>query len=445
LGAASKYRGVRDAAARRLGFALLTAATAVGALPAAAAAQSGRLDLPVVAIDAPEGIVDEPKRTGTMRVFDRRYREVDSGRIGIEVRGQSSQNHPKKSYSIETRSRSGENRNVSLLGMPKDDDWVLIGNYEDLSLLRNFIVYSTARWLGRYAPRTRLVEVGVNGSYEGVYLLAEQLKVHESRVAVDDSDISGGYLLEMTSKSRTEGEQFFTTPVEEQPVIYADPNRDDLSHRRAAWIRRYVNRFERRLYGKRFRHRRRGYRRQLNVGAAVDYLLLNELFRNTDTFTYSTYMHKSVGEKLVLGPLWDFDQAIGRYYPEPDFNRREGWQYTTRFRQEKPGRGSPWAGRLYADPAFRRRMARRWRSLRRQRLKSHIMRTIDRGTRQLEGGPRERNASRWPPSKIPDDKRVADPRTGAPPADHAQAVDYLKWWLRGRISWIDGNIDSLRP
>ena len=338
---------------RRFLVAVLTGVIAVVALPAAAAAQQPPLDLPVVSIDAPEAIVDEPKRTATMSVYDRDRRAHYAGQIGIERRGQSSQSLPKKSYSIETRTESGENRNVSLLGMPADDDWVLIANYEDLSLLRSFVVYSTTNWLGRYAARTALVEVVLNGRYNGVYLLAEQLKLHDSRVAVDDSRISGGYLLEMTSKGRAEGEGYFTTPVQRQAVVYDDPKRDDLSYGRAAWIRRYVRRFERRLYGEEFMDRKRGYRPYLDVGAAVDYLLLNELFRNTDTFLFSTYMHKGVGGKLVLGPVWDFDQAAGRYYPEPAFNSREGWQYTIRFRQQVPGQGQPWAGRLYADPAFR--------------------------------------------------------------------------------------------
>jgi len=432
---------------RSFGLALLTA-TAIAALPAGATAQSGplglsaqsdRLDLPVVAIDAPEGIVDDPKRPGTMRVFDRNRREDDSGRIGIELRGGTSQTHsPKKSYALETRTRSGKNRNVSLLGMPKEDDWVLIANYIDESLLRNYVAYSTARWMGRYASRTRLVELNVNGSYEGVYLLGEKLKLHDSRVAVDDSDISGGYLLEMTSMQRMDRtpqvEEFFTTAAQNRPVMYADPDRDELSKRQARWIRRYVSRFERRLYSDRFRHRRRGYRRYLDMGAAVDYALFSELFSHVNTFADSTYMHKGVGEKLVLGPIWDFDNGIGNG-ATAEFNLRTGWRYGA----------YPWAGRLYADPAFRRRMARRWRELRRQGLRRRIMRTVDRGTRQLAGGPQQRNFSRWPIFERDRDRQPPDPRTGEFPANHAEAVDYLKWWLKKRTRWIDRNIKGFRP
>jgi hypothetical protein len=411
---------------RSLGLALLTA-TAVAALPASAAAQSTQPKLPVVAIDAHKRIVDDPKGPATMDVYDSRRRHVFNGPIAIELRGYSSQQEdPKKSYDFETQKPSGDNRNVSLLGMPADDDWVLIAAYRDESLLRNHLAYGTARWLGRYAPRTRFVELLVERDYEGVYMLAEDLKVHDSRVALDDSDVSGGYLLEMISMRRTPGEQYFTTPVEDLPIVFDDPNRDDLSFGRVDWIRDYVNRFESTLYSKRFRNRRRGYRRYLNVSAAVDYVLLNELFRNADAFENSTYMHKSVGGKLVLGPLWDFDHAIGN--DMGDDNLLDGWAYAK----------SPWAERLYADPWFRERMAKRWQRLRKRGLKSHLMQTIDDGAQQLAGA-QQRNFTRWPVFEK-GLARPRDPRTGAPPASYAEAVDYLKWWLKGRLKWIDRNI-----
>ena len=410
---------------RSLGLALLTA-TAIAALPAGAAAQSGAPKVPIVAIDAPQGIVDEPKRDGTMRVYDSERREHYNGPIGIELRGFTSQEAPKKSYAVETRTDSGDNRNVSLLGMPADDDWVLIASYTDESHLRNFLAYSTARWLGRYAARSRLVEVFLNGEYEGIYLLAEDLKLHEDRVDVDDSDISGGYLVEMTSMGRTAGERFFTTPVTNQPFFYKDPKPQEISDERAAWISDYIGQFERTLYGDQFTDPQLGYQTGLDVSAAVDYLLLNELFRNADTFRNSAYMYKSTGGKLVLGPLWDFDHAIGNDGPED--NLTTGWEYIA----------SPWAERFYADPYFRSRMALHWNAMQRQGLTSHLMQTIDAGSALLAEAA-ERDEERWP---VFSTNRAfpPDPRTGQRPANYAQAVDYLKWWLTQRIQWMDANL-----
>jgi CotH kinase protein len=419
---------------RRLGFAVLTAAIALTALPPGAAAQSNDLELPVVFISAPEGVVDDPKRRGTMRLVNRQRQDEYNGPIGIELRGfTSQQDDPKKPYSFETRDASGDNVNVPLLGMPADDDWILVASYRDESLLRNFLAYSTARWAGRYAARTQLVEVVLNNEYQGVYLLGEDLKIHKDRLDVDDSGITGGYLLEMISVRRVEGERYFNLRFGDRPVAYKDPKRNDISYGRARWIRRYVNRFDRALYGDEFWSRQRGYRRFLDMGAAVDYMLLNELFRNADTFRNSTYMHKGADGKLELGPLWDFDHAIGNDGDAAD-NETSGWEYSA----------SPWVERLYAHSRFRKRMADRWRQLRKQGLRGHIMRTIDDGASQLAGGPEERNFSRWQIFGTPR-ARPNDPRTGSPPANHTQAVDYLKWWLRQRIRWIDANVTNLRP
>jgi hypothetical protein len=142
-------------------------------------------------------------------------------------------------------------------------------------------------------------------------------------------------------------------------------------------------------------------------------------------------MYKSADEKLVLGPLWDFDHALGNDGGEDNFTT--GWAYSA----------SPWAGRLYDDRGFRRKMAKRWKSLRKRGLRRHLERTIDRGARQLAAA-QQRNFSRWP---IFGTRTVQppDPRTGAPPANHAEAVDYLKWWVVKRYKWINRNVNTLGP
>ncbi|MEM1096971.1 MAG: hypothetical protein AAGJ10_20425, partial [Bacteroidota bacterium] len=94
-------------------------------------------NLPIVVIETPnaQGIPDEPKVTALMGMIDNgpgeRNRLGDpyagyAGYIGIETRGASSQAvYPKKSYVLETRRADGENRNVRLLGLPRENDWIL--------------------------------------------------------------------------------------------------------------------------------------------------------------------------------------------------------------------------------------------------------------------------------------------------------------------------------
>jgi CotH kinase protein len=131
----------------------------IAALAIAGAAEPARAnELPVVRIDAARAIPDEPKVRAGLRM--RGYH----GRIGIERRGQSSQQFPKRSYAVELA------RDAPLLGMPADDDWVLYAPYNDKTLMRNVVAYATARAIGRYAARTRFVELRLDGRYRGVYV-----------------------------------------------------------------------------------------------------------------------------------------------------------------------------------------------------------------------------------------------------------------------------------
>ena len=56
-----------------------------------------------------------------------------------------------------------QNKNIAPLGMPSESDWVLWGPYNfDLSLMHNPFIYELSNQIGRYATRTRFVEVFLN-------------------------------------------------------------------------------------------------------------------------------------------------------------------------------------------------------------------------------------------------------------------------------------------
>src|SRR5690606_22349398 len=101
-----------------------------------------------------------------------------------EVRGSSSQSFPKKSFGFETRDAEGEDDEVALLGLPKEEDWILYAPYTDKSLLRDALTYKLANDLGRYAPRTVFCELYLNGDYHGVYALEEKIKRDKNRVNI---------------------------------------------------------------------------------------------------------------------------------------------------------------------------------------------------------------------------------------------------------------------
>lgn len=131
-------------------------------------------NLPIIHIDTRgKSIPDEPKIMVKMKVinhsgggnklFDTDY-EYNAW-AGIEIRGSSSQMFEKKNYGLETRDEAGNNLNVSLLGMPEENDWMLHGPFSDKSLMRNALAYHLANGTGRWSPRTRYCELYINDDY----------------------------------------------------------------------------------------------------------------------------------------------------------------------------------------------------------------------------------------------------------------------------------------
>ena len=75
--------------------------------------------LPQVNIDTfGDEIVDEPKIEAQMTITEDEASVFD-GKIGIEIRGRSSQAFPKKQFGLEIWDEANEGINVSLLGFPE--------------------------------------------------------------------------------------------------------------------------------------------------------------------------------------------------------------------------------------------------------------------------------------------------------------------------------------
>jgi hypothetical protein len=406
----------------------VTALTTQAAAAPAADAAKVRSKLPLVVVRTAGAVPDDPKVGARVRVIDRRGPRANmtshrgniyAGRAGIETRGHSSQLFPKKQYSIELRDRDGEGRDLPLLGMPADDDWVLSANYSDKSLMRNAVGYRIARTaFGRYAPQTRHVELVLNGNYRGVYVLTQTLELGEGRI-----DAGDGWLLELTFGYQAQGERHFRSPRTGRPLLYADP--DDPSRRRAREIRRDVLRFERALYGKRFRHPERGWRAHLDPAAAIDYVLLQQLTGNPDGFHGSTYFHRPPGRRIVLGPIWDLDIAMGNHRVDR-FRTARGWRFG----------GRPYIERLYRDRRFMRAMANRWRELRDAGLRRRVRAAVGADVRALRR-PQVRNFRRWPILGRYVWPNPVDPRTGGYRRSWRAEVAYLRRWLDARISWMN--------
>ena len=172
-------------------------------------------NLPIVIINTGgKTIVDEPRISADMGIIwngaGKRNALSDpmnnfNGKIGIEIRGSSSQQFPKKSYGLETKNSSQVTTDYPLLDMPAENDWVLYAPYSDKTMIRDVFTYTLDAKLGHWSPRCRFVELFLNGNYEGVYVLMEKIKRNKNRVEIaklkntdtSGEDLTGGYIIKI--------------------------------------------------------------------------------------------------------------------------------------------------------------------------------------------------------------------------------------------------------
>ncbi|MET0211055.1 MAG: CotH kinase family protein, partial [Burkholderiaceae bacterium] len=167
------------------------------------AAPAGVATLPQVAITTENGARIDSKdedREGTLAIADAAGTPLYAGPMEVHGRGNYTWELPKKPYKVKLDDKA------ELLGMPSNKHWVLLANYADKTLMRNDVTFALSEAMGMaWTPRSRFVELTVNGSYDGVYQLTEHVRVDKNRVDIDELDaddtsaskITGGYLLEV--------------------------------------------------------------------------------------------------------------------------------------------------------------------------------------------------------------------------------------------------------
>ena len=215
----------------------------------------------------------------------------------------------------------------------KAKKWTLIPNWRDKSLMRNNIAFEMSRRLGlSYTPWIQNVDVIVNGEYKGNYQLCDQVTVDPNRVDitnmeswdVDDTSITGGYLLEITSP----GEAYhFYSNQGGIPVDIKSPDSDDIVSEQFSYIRDAFNEMESKLWASNYQHPEKGYRSKLDLGSFLRYFLVGEFAGNTDAM-WSLYLYKERSDDLFhFGPVWDFDLSMDndqRVYPA---NGKSNWLF----------------------------------------------------------------------------------------------------------------------
>jgi len=402
-------------------------------------------------ITADLGVINHDK--GLLNYVTDPFNEY-SGKIGIEIRGHSSQGFPKKQYGMELRDGSGNSVNASLLGMPEESDWVLNASFTDKTFLRNVLAYRLGNEMGRYASRTQFFELVLNGEYMGLYVLQEKVKRDKARVNIkklEAADISGdaltgGYIMKIDRIDA--GDKYFNSyfpsvypkiPSQPSPISYIHvyPNSAKIVQVQQDYIKNYVTQFEKALSRSTYLDPFLGYYDFVDMDALVDYFLVSEFVKTVDAYRLSAYFYKnrdSEGGKMVFGPMWDYDISFGL----ADY--ANAWMSSGWEAEINPYEGiwsSPfWVKKIFADPVFKNRFAKRWIELRQTVFNlTKIMTYIDQNVLNIKSA-RERNFIRWPMLGVYQWPEYFVGQT------YEDEILYFKGWIIRRYNWMDAQLPA---
>lgn len=371
------------------------------------------------------------------------------GWTAIRYRGNTSFNYsPKKPYNFKTMKTSdvnGEKQNTELLGMPKDNTWVLLASYDDRSLLRDVLVFQLARPWFDYTPRCRYCELVLDGVYYGIYVLTENIRKGKNRLNLDNpgltgDELTGGYILQIdrddephfTSKYKAIDSNGKTYSAHNEIFLqYKHPDYEDMLPAQVEYIQQSVGEMEDALAGESFTDAETGYRRHLDTMSFIDQQLSQEFSGNVDGYRLSTniYKHRDSQDGRFKTALWDFNLAFSN---SSTYNAvgTDFWRYQNNYLTNYNAYNKVpfWWMRLMEDPAYVAQLKERWAQYRRANYTTeHIMATIDSITTLLsQDGALERNNTAWKMFKN---------------STYDMEIDRLKTWISDRTAWMDEQLD----
>jgi len=350
---------------------------------------------------------------------------VDETHIRIRGRGNSTWKWDKKPYKIHF------DEPVSVGSMPMAEEWALFANYADKSLIRNGLAQIIAKELSfTYCPRQIYVDLFLNGEYIGIYALGEHLEEGIGRVEVkhDLNRVDSGYFLEaggVVSGVDINGMNYFHAGLVKF-VLIKGPDYTTMTAEQFDYIKKYM------LATNSAVKKGEGYEKYLDMESLVDWMIMIELTNNTDcAWRRSTYFTKDAGEKLKMGPVWDFDLAFGNF--SRDAQDFDVWVSTS----DDDYVGETWSTYLLQDPKFQKLFRARWEEMRETLLKV-AMNYIEEQYETLSSSA-EYNFVRWDILG----KKVAFERQDTKYYRTFESqMDYLRNFLTERADWITKQISE---
>lgn len=241
-----------------------------------------------------QAIPNSPKVDMILEIFKGDSTWSYTGRI--ETRGGFSISFPKQSFEIDLET------DISLAGLPADDDWILNANYIDKTFIRHVIAYDLFRAMNvnNLAPKTKFVELSLNGHYNGLYVLME--KLDRSSLTIDKEDPTA-----VIYKEPPLFHEGMITPQDADNYYQQTyPKKKKTNKTRfISDIREFILKSDSTVFEEKVGN-------IFDLNNIVDWHLLLLLTNNSDGILKNFYLYKMNAAMPLRVAPWDYDHSWGR-------------------------------------------------------------------------------------------------------------------------------------
>ncbi len=409
-----------------LAIMLLGAVAATHGQPPPFASPTKAMDLPMIWLEAKDRFTRDVAAACeiTLAAAGEEHKTAAAIKGTIRLRGSSSLSFPKRSYAI------GLEKPAALFGLPTRQNWILNAAFVDRSLMRHKLSYDLFRSLAepgrpRYAASSRFVEVNLNGTYEGVYLLMEQVD-HQlaglpAYVKEDQAYTAIYKAVNHDADFARAGHSGFEQMAPDPRVLAYWQPLDQL----AQFIHASTT--------TQFFDAKQGIASHLDLDNAMDFHLLVLVTGNSDGITKNFYLARPKPTTDTVSRFffipWDFDGSFGQNW-NATRSPVELWLSNHLF------------DRLLESPDYRRRFASRWERLRDRQFSIRSIHEMIDANAKVIAEASGRNASRWATAS----GRYPNQMT------FEQDVAHMKSWIASHVEWLNrailertGNARTDRP
>lgn len=410
--------------------------------------------------DKLDDLIEYVDATVTVENCEKEYL-MENAEAEVKVRGNYTLEYPKKPLRI----KFGEKQNM--LGLNDGGEfknWVLLADWKDLSMSNNTVAYYLGNVIlgsdGYYCTDFRNVEVYLNGTYWGVYLLVEQQEVKDGRMSIPEveDDYTGtdiGYCFEYDTYYTEERNmpndsgdptfevEYFNTPNMMPGYTVKSDIYDDSQ---LEFISSYVENAYKIAYsavklGLHYEFNdtytdivevdsnsvKDTVSKVIDIQSLADMYIINEICCNPDiawsSFYLSLDMTEDGSKKLIFDAPWDYDSAFGI---------KAG--FTDNDKMYAAGSNNPWFKLLAKEYWFMDIVEAKWAEMKLAKIPEKTLTLIEE-QKNTYAEHYARNYEKWEERVKKGNFELTDEVNSF--RTQGEAADYLYNWLEERFEYLD--------